>query len=246
MSAPPPPVSGSSGTSAPLPPPVASPVMVDAVPPPHAPQVFDSTLFPHRASNLAASSYLIEPSVSQAHRLQQTLALWTFHDAYTEAPEDGWRVAVHADTGSLLAVFRGMPDQFIEGDGVAYFSVPWDSFFHTHSDVRVMVYAALADGMPLPAWIQLNPETGVFQVVPPRGFLGELVIRLQARDSQGREATTLFRLHVGERAQTSPREGGATGRSALSDQLRDAARERQPALGTRTPQAAVATLLQPS
>ncbi len=220
--------------------------MVDAAPPPHVPQVFDSTLFPQRAGTVVAASDQIEFTASQTHPLQRTLALWSLHDAYTEAPEDGWRIVVHPDTGSLLSVFRGMPDQFIEGDGVAYISVPWDSFFHTHSDVRVTVHAALADGLPLPAWIQLNSDTGVFQLVPPRGFLGELVIRLQARDNQGREATTLFRLHVGERAPASPREGGVTGRSALSEQLRDAARERQPALGTRAPQGVPSPLLRPS
>jgi len=201
--------------------------MVDAAPPPHVPQVFDSTLFPQRAGTVVAASDQIEFTASQTHPLQRTLALWSLHDAYTEAPEDGWRIVVHPDTGSLLSVFRGMPDQFIEGDGVAYISVPWESFFHTHSDVRVTVHAALADGLPLPAWIQLNSDTGVFQLVPPRGFQGELAIRLQARDNQGREATTLFRLHVGERVQAPPATDGTPGRSALSEQLRDAARQRQ-------------------
>ncbi|MEY4653017.1 MAG: hypothetical protein RI884_1598, partial [Pseudomonadota bacterium] len=250
-SAPPPttlaaPAPPEASAQAPLPPPTSQPIVVDTTPRGHIPQVFDSTLFPQRAAALVQPTYLIEPSPSQPHPLQRTLALWAFNEAYTEAPDDGWRVVVHPDTGSLLSVFRGMPDQFIEGDGMAYVSVPWDSFFHTHSNVRVTVNASLADGTPLPNWIQLNPDTGVFQLVPPRGFQGELAIRLQARDSQGREATTLFRLHVGERAQTSPRENGVPGRSALSDQLRDASRQRQSVFTPLPPQPVTPPALHPA
>ncbi|MEY2802337.1 MAG: hypothetical protein RL513_1922, partial [Pseudomonadota bacterium] len=224
----PPPLAPDTSPPGPLqPPPTANPIVLDIMPRVHAPQVFDSTLDPLRAAAMVQPTHLIEPSGAQHQPLQRAMALWSFNDAYTEAPDDGWRVVVHPDTGSLLSVFRGMPDQFVEGGGMAYVSVPWDSFFHTHSDVRVTVSASLADGTPLPEWIQLDPETGVFQLVPPRGFQGELAIRLQARDNQGREATTLFRLHVGERVQAPPATDGTLGRSALSEQLRDAARQRQ-------------------
>ncbi|MEY4710583.1 MAG: hypothetical protein RIS88_33 [Pseudomonadota bacterium] len=234
-----------TGSAAPPlpPPPSAAPFVPDAPPSFQARQIFDSTLFPHRAGFLVEPNHLIEPPAAQHHPLQRTLALWALNETYTEAPDDGWRVVVHPDTANALSVFRGMPDQFIESDGVAYISVPWDSFFHTRSEVRVTVYASLADGTPLPSWIQLNPETGVFQLLPPSGFLGELAIRLQARDGQGREATTLFRLHVGERAPTPSRGDGAPGRSALSAQLRDEARHREGAFASRVPQEALRTVL---
>ncbi len=242
-----PPQSDGNGVSPLQPPPTSNPIMVGTTPSPRAPQVFDSTLSPLRAGATVQPTHLIEPSAAQPRQtLQRAMALWAFNEAYTEAPDDGWRVVVHPDTGSLLAVFRGMPDQFVEGDGVAYVSVPWDSFFHTHSDVRVTVNASLADGSALPAWIQLNPDTGVFQLAPPRGFQGELAIRLQARDGQGREATTLFRLHVGERVQASPAADSSSGRSALSEQLREAARQRQAAFGARVPLQAAPPALHPA
>ncbi|MEY2617760.1 MAG: Hemolysin, plasmid, partial [Pseudomonadota bacterium] len=178
--------------------------------------------------------------------LQRMLALWSFDAMYTEAPDDGFRVAVHPDTGVSLAVFRGMPDQFVEADGMSFFSVPSDSFFHTLQAVRIRLHATLADGSPLPPWIALDALTGVFALTPPRGFQGELAIRLMARDGQGLEAATLFRLHVGERAQAQLRDGGVAGRSALSDQLREASRQREPALAPRAPQEAPPRVLQPT
>lgn len=243
----PPPLAPDTSPPGPLqPPPTANPIVLDIMPRVHAPQVFDSTLAPLRAAATVQPTHLIEPSGAQHQPLQRAMALWTFNDAYTEAPDDGWRVVVHPDTGSLLSVLRGMPDQFIEGEGEAYVGVPWDSFFHTHSDVRVTVSASLADGTPLPSWIHLDPETGVFHMVPPQGFQGELAIRLQARDSQGREATTLFRLHVGERVPAAPRDDAAPGRSALSDQLRQAARQRQAAFAPPAPHRTATPALHPA
>ena len=54
----------------------------------------------------------------------------------------------------------------------------------------------------------------MFALSPPDSFRGELKIKLWARDAQGREASTLFRLQVGDKRT------GLIGRSGLSDQIR--------------------------
>ncbi|MGZ7224802.1 hypothetical protein ACXWOJ_09285, partial [Streptococcus pyogenes] len=62
-----------------------------------------------------------------------------------------------------------------------------------------------------------------FELTTPGGYRGELIIKVVARDSQGREASTLFRFTVGEQ-----RSGENNGRAGLSELLRKAA-TKQPA-----------------
>jgi hypothetical protein len=114
--------------------------------------------------------------------------------------------------------------------------VRWDSFFHTDSDAQVTLEATLADGSPLPAWMNLDSGSGQFEIVPPPQFRGELVIRLIARDAQGREAATVFRIQVGEGARALNDGATPTGRTSLSDQLREATRQRTSDFLTLPPQ----------
>jgi hypothetical protein len=207
-------------------PPSAQPIVSDSPPSKHTPQVFDSALYPHIAGASVGATYLIEPSSGHSQGLARGLALWTTDDSYTTAPDNDWRAAVHPDVRSELAVWRGIPDQRVDTDDVAYVSVPWDSFSHTHSDARVTLEATLADGSPLPPWMNLDNRTGVFELVPPPQPLIELAIRLTARDAQGREATTVFRIQVGEGARALNDGAAPTGRTSLSDQLREATRPR--------------------
>jgi hypothetical protein len=207
-------------------PPSAQPIVSDSPPSKHTPQVFDSALYPHIAGASVGATYLIEPSSGHSQGLARGLALWTTDNSYTIAPDNDWRAAVHPDVRSELAVWRGIPDQRVDTDDVAYVSVPWDSFSHTHSDARVTLEATLADGSPLPPWMNLDNRTGVFELVPPPQPLIELAIRLTARDAQGREATTVFRIQVGEGARALNDGAAPTGRTSLSDQLREATRPR--------------------
>jgi hypothetical protein len=80
--------------------------------------------------------------------------------------------------------------------------------------------AKLADGSALPRWIRFDARSGKFSFEPSENFNGELRIKLTARDSQGREAVTLFRFHVGDKQVT------AAGRAGLSQQLREAAQHK--------------------
>ncbi len=209
-----------------VPPPSAQQIVFDSARSEHTPQVFDSTLYPHRASASVGATYLIEPSSGHSQGLARGLALWTTDDSYTIAPDNDWRAAVHPDVRSELAVWRGIPDQRVDTDDVAYVSVPWDSFSHTHSDARVTLAATLADGSPLPAWMNLDSRTGVFELVPPPQPPIELAIRLIARDAEGHQAVTVFRIQVGERARVLNDSAAPAGRMSLSDQLREATRQR--------------------
>lgn len=208
-----------------LPPPSAQPIVLDIPGRGHTLQVFDSTLYPHRASASMGATYLIEPSHGHTLRMVRSLAPWAANDSYTDASENDWRVAVHPDTRSDIAVWRGVPDQVVNADGVTHVSIPWDSFSHTHSDARVTLDATLADGSPLPPWMNLDTRSGVFEFVPPPGLAVELAIRLIVRDAEGREAATLFRIQVGERERAISDGATPTGRTGLSEQLREATRQ---------------------
>jgi hypothetical protein len=48
----------------------------------------------------------------------------------------------------------------------------------------------------LPEWLSFDGETGKFTGVP-NGFVGELLIKVIARDEQGRQAETVIRIRIG-------------------------------------------------
>ena len=184
---------------------------------------FDSALHPLIARDTVAPTYLTEPvDVRQL----PTLDWMSFFDIYTNSA--GWRVAVIEGGGDGLSVFRGMADQFVDAGGTGRLPVPWDTFVHGKAEATVQLTATLADGSPLPAWLALDKQTGAFTYQVPAAWRGELVIRLTARDAAGREASTMFRLSVGERAIPRASDDGRQpgGRMGLHEQLRDAARQR--------------------
>lgn len=117
-----------------------------------------------------------------------------------------------------------MTDQFIDANKPAVFSLPADAFEHTKADAVITLTAKLANGDDLPGWIQFDARSGNFQIDPPSGLNDEFQIKITARDNEGREAISIFKLTVGEgkvKANTS-------GRSSLSEQIRLAARQSTP------------------
>ena len=121
-----------------------------------------------------------------------------------------------------LSLFRAITDQFIEANRLTRFALPLDTFVHTKADAKVTVVAKLADGQDLPTWVQFDARSGTFQIVPPPGFNGELLIKVTATDDEGREASTIFKLTVGE---GKPK---ALGRNGLSEQIKLAAQKSSP------------------
>ena len=110
------------------------------------------------------------------------------------------------------------------------FAVPADTFAHTRSDAVVNLTAAQQDGQALPSWLAFNPKTGAFTGKPPAGFEGVVVVRVVARDQDGREAIATIRISVGEKPVPTPVKTGQlhrdkpVGKLAFTQQLKLAAR----------------------
>jgi VCBS repeat-containing protein len=122
---------------------------------------------------------------------------------------------IPADT-ARLSLYRGVPDQFSEPNSVFHFTIPNDAFAHSRSDSQVILHAALMDGSALPSWLHFDRMTGTFNGVPPKDFIGELKIKVIARDSQGLQAEAIFRFNVG--APKTPQ-----ARTGFSQQIRSLA-----------------------
>jgi hypothetical protein len=82
----------------------------------------------------------------------------------------------------------------------------------------ITLIAQLSDGSPLPPNILFNSQAGTFQVTPRPGIFEELEITVIARDAEGREASTKFKLNIGEAAKPT----SSLSRPALTELLRNA------------------------
>ena len=192
----------------------------------HKPLRFDSSLFPVLASRTVEDVGLTEPVFAHEPQRFESHDWMRYFDLY--ARQDAWQVAVIPADVAGLQVFRGIGDQFAVIDQLESFTVPWDAFVHTSPAARVTLSVMLADGRPLPYWMTLNAKTGTFEFQAPPSFKGDLNIRVMARDAQGHEASTQFRMRIVEGKATRVADvGGLPGRSSLSDQLRQASQQRQ-------------------
>jgi VCBS repeat-containing protein len=108
-------------------------------------------------------------------------------------------VAPTTATGSAaaLVVFHPIADMAVGTGAATVLQVPSDSFMHTDPTARVALTAIREDGGALPTWVTFDPQTGRFDVRPPQGYSGEIVIRVIARDQSGHEATQTFKIDVG-------------------------------------------------
>jgi hypothetical protein len=125
----------------------------------------------------------------------------------------GFQVVVNEAPTPNLSVFRGITDQFIEANQPARIALPADAFAHTKSDATVTIVAKLADGRDLPTWVEFDARSGTFQMSPPPGLNDDIQIKVTASDSEGREATVIFKLTVGD-GKSKP-----LGRNGLSEQI---------------------------
>lgn len=184
-----------------LPPPEAPPAPpAELAPlPPRAmpPQVFASTL----QALAPREAALAEPPLS-------------LPDVKTSA--SGYQIPVNESAPAGLTIYRGVTDQFVQGTQVATrVSLPFDAFIHSNKDAVIKLEAKQANNAPLPAWVQFDPTSGVFEVTPPKGFKGKLDLKVLARDDEGREAVAVFQLFIGEQTQVGPQS-----RSSFSEKLR--------------------------
>ncbi|PXW94007.1 uncharacterized protein DUF4347 [Sphaerotilus hippei] len=76
-----------------------------------------------------------------------------------------------SQTASLVAGVLPASVSFVNGAGAGSYAVPATAFNYLAADTGALTYTAtLADGVtPLPAWLHLDPATGVFSGNPPAG-----------------------------------------------------------------------------
>ncbi|HYD97107.1 MAG TPA: Ig-like domain-containing protein, partial [Noviherbaspirillum sp.] len=95
-----------------------------------------------------------------------------------------------------LFVYQGIRDTAVQGGtGIDYF-VPREAFGHTNVNAVVQLDASLLDGSPLPEWLDFDPVSGRFTGRPPAGENAAIVIKVIARDNDGREASSTFSIKV--------------------------------------------------
>ena len=70
--------------------------------------------------------------------------------------------------------------------------------------------------------MQFDARSGTFKLDPPNGFNDELQIKVIARDSEGREASAIFKFSVGKG------QVNTSSRSSLTEQIRLAAKRSTP------------------
>ncbi|MGE5517972.1 MAG: Ig-like domain-containing protein [Bacteroidota bacterium] len=124
--------------------------------------------------------------------------------------------------GDALVINTRVPDSTVAAGDRLSVTIPTDAFAHTRADAVVTLTATRADGAALPGWMTFNPRTGTFEGTPPPNFLGEVVVKVTARDNEGRQVVQTFKIVVGQdrgtvapdRGQGQP--GGRSG--ALPDQ----------------------------
>jgi autotransporter-associated beta strand protein len=98
-----------------------------------------------------------------------------------------------------LVVARGVSDVVVSNTGAATVTISPDTFAHSDANATVQISVQQINGQPLPAWVSFDPVTGKIEMRPPRGVQRELAIKVIARDDQGREAVTTFKIKVGQR-----------------------------------------------
>jgi hypothetical protein len=142
-----------------------------------------------------------------------------------------------------LVMAERIPDQFAERNSVAVISVPDRTFMVSTPGQQLALTAEQANGTPLPPWLSFNSNTRRFEGQPPPNFVGELNLKVTARDGQGGEAEAQFRLQIGSPDNAVPdaiqvpnsptlpissvAPGTLTGRTSLQQQLREMAQLRR-------------------
>ncbi len=204
---------------APRPPDVAQPSV--AAPAPEAPPLPTMAPFDSAVTSISlapTASVVANPITLAMQKLADPLRSMdriAFTDLYTSRA--GFTVVVIESPQPRLSLYRGVSDQYADAGAASSFAIPFDAFAHSDPNERILLSAGLANGKSLPRWVHFDPQSGKFEIEAPDGYNGELMIKVIARDTQGREASALFRFSVGERKGVE-----RNGRASLSEQLRQA------------------------
>ncbi|MGK0296654.1 MAG: hypothetical protein ACI9XC_000243 [Gammaproteobacteria bacterium] len=93
-----------------------------------------------------------------------------------------------------------LSDQFVT-EGIYKYSVGDGEFRHSNPSETLEYTATLADGSPLPDYVQFNSETGDFEIDADSTRLidiDSISIRVTAKDTVGSEATATFQVNFGK------------------------------------------------
>jgi hypothetical protein len=142
----------------------------------------------------------------------------------------------------VASSFTAVPDLGsvpLGSSGAFQFVLPAATFRHAdvNANASVTLEVRQADGQALPAWVKFDPATGTLSGQAPADFKGTLLLRITARDAEGRTASTQVELDVGgDKAPTAVPEAVApltfdhrlpvkklASRPGLSEQLRSVA-----------------------
>lgn len=140
------------------------------------------------------------PKAESAPAQQQAGPVAIIPAALTAPSATAFQVAVAAKPsggGDALVVNAPVKDTVVTEGTRLSVQVPPEAFAHTKADATVTLTASRADGAALPGWMAFNPRTGTFEGTPPPGFKGEVVVKVVARDNDGREAVQTFKIAVG-------------------------------------------------
>ncbi|MEO5331345.1 MAG: VCBS domain-containing protein, partial [Magnetococcus sp. YQC-5] len=107
---------------------------------------------------------------------------------------------------SGLFVAEKIPDVAVGGNSKIEFFVPSSAFTHTDGNAVIELSAKLSNDGDLPPWLQFDPKTGKFSGDPPADAKGEVVIKVMARDAEGREAVSLIHIKFDEKGKPNDKE----------------------------------------
>ena len=106
------------------------------------------------------------------------------------------------------------PDAMTDHKGHVTYKLPEGTFSNGHGAVSMI--AVQKDGSPLPSWIKFDGVTGKISADVPKGVSAPLEIKIQATDSKGDKAETVFKI------QPRVDKVSFVGKKSLSDQFKNA------------------------
>ncbi|WP_448208324.1 putative Ig domain-containing protein [Azospirillum sp. sgz302134] len=128
-----------------------------------------------------------------------------------------------ADDGSTASLITvgSVGDRVVTPGEPNLISVPAGTFQTSNPNARISLQATLSDGSPLPAWLKFDTANGTFNGNPPSEMKATFNIKVIARDDQGAQATTEFRVNIGnnasDKAAAEPAPRPANGANAPAD-----------------------------
>jgi hypothetical protein len=112
-------------------------------------------------------------------------------------------------SGPSLQVIGTVGDRAISIGQANNIPIPAGTFQSTDPQANVTLEATQSDGSPLPVWLKFDSSSGTFTGNPPPDAQGSVNIKVIARDDQGSQAVTEFRVNIGKTTGTESPDGSA-------------------------------------